>query len=418
MPEFRALDSGGNVAGGLSIRNAAHGVSGSSDASIIVKNAGTLVAPATFSSTGLAVTGALSSTTGANFATSSGSVGVGTASPGGKFQIVANTSSAGLEDGFSVSNAVDSNVFIQCSGSDATDKRAVIGPSTGTSLVFQTGATERARIDSSGNVGIGTASPTNKLTVFAGSGNGIFVEDENNDLSSPFVKVRGNRSDGNTSQCFSGKLLLEGYQTNAAVVSAKNLGTIAFGGNHTDGSAANILYPASISGTSEGTFSNATTMPTALTFFTGATGQSDTTANVSFGTERMRIDSAGNVGIGTASPRERLELSGSSPVLLLNNTAGGTDLKNYYIANSGNVLSFNWANDAYSGFANLMSLTSSGNVGIGTTDQFGGGVKVVGIANAGTVPASNPTGGGVLYVEAGALKYRGSSGTVTTIANA
>jgi hypothetical protein len=62
--------------------------------------------------------------------------------------------------------------------------------------------------------------------------------------------------------------------------------------------------------------------------------------------------------------------------------------------------------------------TSSGNVGIGTTDQFGGGATVVGIANAATVPSSNPTGGGVLYVEGGALKYRGSSGTVTTIANA
>lgn len=37
---------------------------------------------------------------------------------------------------------------------------------------------------------------------------------------------------------------------------------------------------------------------------------------------------------------------------------------------------------------------------------------------AATVPTANPTGGGVLYVEAGALKYRGSSGTVTTIANA
>ena len=35
-----------------------------------------------------------------------------------------------------------------------------------------------------------------------------------------------------------------------------------------------------------------------------------------------------------------------------------------------------------------------------------------------TAPSSNPTGGGYLYVEAGALKYRGSSGTVTTIANA
>lgn len=35
-----------------------------------------------------------------------------------------------------------------------------------------------------------------------------------------------------------------------------------------------------------------------------------------------------------------------------------------------------------------------------------------------TAPAANLTGGGYLYVESGALKYRGSSGTVTTIANA
>jgi glyoxylate utilization-related uncharacterized protein len=40
------------------------------------------------------------------------------------------------------------------------------------------------------------------------------------------------------------------------------------------------------------------------------------------------------------------------------------------------------------------------------------------IKNATTVPASNPTGGGYLYIEAGALKFRGSGGTVTTIANA
>ena len=50
--------------------------------------------------------------------------------------------------------------------------------------------------------------------------------------------------------------------------------------------------------------------------------------------------------------------------------------------------------------------------------SLGGGVGVAFISNATTVPASNPTGGGILYVEGGALKYRGSSGTVTTIAPA
>jgi hypothetical protein len=52
------------------------------------------------------------------------------------------------------------------------------------------------------------------------------------------------------------------------------------------------------------------------------------------------------------------------------------------------------------------------------TAAFGGGAGVLGIANATTAPTSNPTGGGILYVEAGALKYRGSSGTVTIIAPA
>lgn len=59
---------------------------------------------------------------------------------------------------------------------------------------------------------------------------------------------------------------------------------------------------------------------------------------------------------------------------------------------------------------NLSLLTS--------TKSYGGGVGVVYIANASTVPTSNPTGGGILYVDTGALKYRGSSGTITTIAPA
>ena len=46
----------------------------------------------------------------------------------------------------------------------------------------------------------------------------------------------------------------------------------------------------------------------------------------------------------------------------------------------------------------------------------GSGKGVVNIFNAPTAPTTNPTGGGILYVVAGALTWRGSSGTVTTIA--
>lgn len=50
--------------------------------------------------------------------------------------------------------------------------------------------------------------------------------------------------------------------------------------------------------------------------------------------------------------------------------------------------------------------------------SYGGGTHVIFIANSTSAPTTNPTGGGILYVENGALKYRGPSGSVTTIAPA
>lgn len=52
---------------------------------------------------------------------------------------------------------------------------------------------------------------------------------------------------------------------------------------------------------------------------------------------------------------------------------------------------------------------------VGRAATLGGGDRVIAFQNAATVPTTNPAGG-VLYAEAGALKYRGSSGTVTTLA--
>ena len=64
-----------------------------------------------------------------------------------------------------------------------------------------------------------------------------------------------------------------------------------------------------------------------------------------------------------------------------------------------------------------MRITPSGNVGVGVSTFGTSAAKVLGLANA-TAPSTSPAGMGQLYVESGALKYRGSSGTVTTIANA
>ncbi len=43
------------------------------------------------------------------------------------------------------------------------------------------------------------------------------------------------------------------------------------------------------------------------------------------------------------------------------------------------------------------------------------GDLVMYIGNCAAAPSANPVSGGILYVEAGALKYRGTSGTVTTL---
>jgi hypothetical protein len=60
--------------------------------------------------------------------------------------------------------------------------------------------------------------------------------------------------------------------------------------------------------------------------------------------------------------------------------------------------------------------TANGNVAIGNLPfSFQDMARGVFIANVTALPSANPAAGGFLYVESGALKYRGSSGTVTTL---
>jgi hypothetical protein len=66
--------------------------------------------------------------------------------------------------------------------------------------------------------------------------------------------------------------------------------------------------------------------------------------------------------------------------------------------------------------SSMFDVDRSGNVTIGTVTGAGG-TRTIQIQNRTAAPTT-PTGGGVLYVEGGALKYIGSSETVTTISNA
>lgn len=94
---------------------------------------------------------------------------------------------------------------------------------------------------------------------------------------------------------------------------------------------------------------------------------------------------------------------------------------NYQIRKQGDLLTMFWSAGGIAAGSTIstwnigIQLGLLGNVGF-WGGSFGGGAKVIYIANRTTAPTTNPSGGGLLYTESGALKYRGSSGTVTTIA--
>ena len=93
----------------------------------------------------------------------------------------------------------------------------------------------------------------------------------------------------------------------------------------------------------------------------------------------------------------------------------------YEIAVQSDTFQLNGRNASNSGFETILvvqRIAAGGNIGFRTKSQFGGAQGVIAIANATVAPSVNPRGGGILYVEDGALKYRGSNGTVTVIAPA
>lgn len=79
-------------------------------------------------------------------------------------------------------------------------------------------------------------------------------------------------------------------------------------------------------------------------------------------------------------------------------------------ASSGNALTLKSNAGTTRGLINSAGLTL-----FSGTSIDGGGTGVIGIANAGTAPTTNPSGGALLYAEGGVLKVRQSDGTTVTI---
>ena len=165
--------------------------------------------------------------------------------------------------------------------------------------------------------------------------------------------------------------------------------------------------------------------------------------NVNGGTLAAQIDTSGNVGVGVTPSAWNL-LTGKTIQLQANaSISGGLTHSTYlgqnwfydgtnsnYIVtgrallyeqnkSSGNHAWYTAVSGTGGTTATMvqaMTLDALGNLLVGLTTAGTTAANTIQIAN-GTAPTANVTGG-QLYVEAGALKFRGSSGTITTIAAA
>lgn len=146
-------------------------------------------------------------------------------------------------------------------------------------------------------------------------------------------------------------------------------------------------------------------------------------AVASISREDFVVKATGRCGMGTglgSAPAGQLEVSpadNSTPGIVTRGLTSGTNQQEWRRPSDGAVRT-RISNSAQFVTQEVAFLAGPA-VQVGATStQVGGGSGVVGVANAVTIPTTNPTGGGVMYAEGGALKWRGSNGTVTIIAPA
>ena len=282
-----------------------------------------------------------------------GNVGIGTTAPAYKLDVAGDinftgelrlSGSAGTSGQFLISQGDSSSPIWQDMsttldgdyfklGGNSFGELATLGTNDNYNLAFETNGTTRMTIDTSGNVGIGTTSPTTNLNI---------------------------EGDGASLAGVTAQLEIK----DSAAVAQDVGGALVLTGNYSGG---NARFGA-IKGFKEN--STASDYSSALSFYTRTHGSALT--------EQMRIDSSGNVGIGTTNPLAALWIENDNGRIMINST-GANDPQINLRPDSGSATQWSVLVDddtnnnlsfVYGAAANTPSVVvdPSGNVGIGTTD--------------------------------------------------
>jgi len=253
-----------------------------------------------------------------------------------------------------------------------------------TDLVFRNGDSqgvqrENLRIDYLGRVGIGTSLPSQDLHIREDSGDCNLLIDSANGASQIFFGDDESVNIGNIRYDHASNYMR--FSTNSdEAMRIDSAGNVGIG---TDSPARNLVVKGSIPHVS--ILANTNTQDCFLDFGDGDddnrgrivyANSSDSLAFYSNGSEAMRIDSSGNVGIGTSSPTAgRLQVNGEKAsqgihFLAEDNSSGNTG--GFWCGNSGTTFEADPANAIASSFmgfnvdgSEAMRIDSSGNLLVG-----------------------------------------------------
>jgi len=251
-------------------------------ASLVVRDDGNVGIGTSTPTNTLQVVGGVTATsfTGSFFGTSSWAQNALTASflPTGTYNITSSWAQNALTA--SVLSNISTNIFVQ--GGNSFGTATILGTNDNQDLQFETSGSVRMTISSSGNVGIGTITPTNTLNV-----NGTTF------LQGGQTTVRGSGATSTTTA-----LRVENSAATARLTILDD-GTSAFNTSH--------LYISS-----SGNVGIGTTTPTTRLHISGASNSGLFEIDSPAVNNIIYVSGSGNVGIGTGTPSARLHINGDT----------------------------------------------------------------------------------------------------------